>query len=71
MIADSQFFITSTFDIAAVLILLGICMTPGNAGKRDDTGTGLFIGMGICIIIGAVLDIMYDMFRKTEIRRDT
>ena len=33
-------------------------MLPGNVGEKDDFGTGLFIGMGGCIIAGAVFELI-------------
>ncbi len=55
---DGVFFITATFDFVAILIVLGMCMLPGNVGEKDDFGTGLFIGMGGCIIAGAVFELI-------------
>ena len=64
---DSTFFVTETFDIVAILILLGMCMTPKSAGEKEGLGTKLFVGMGVSIIAGAVLDLFSRMpFLYTE-----
>lgn len=46
------------FDIVAVLIILGMWMIHKKSGGKDDPETRLFMGMGICVIIGAVFDII-------------
>ena len=58
MIIIDDVFVSITFDIAAILIILGLCITPENPDEQKDTGTRIFMGMGICIIAGAVLDII-------------
>ena len=58
MFIFGDFSVSLTFDIVAVFIILGMCMMPKYSGEKDDTGTKLFTGMGICIIAGAVLDII-------------
>ena len=50
------FFVSLTFDIASILIILGLCITPKSSDERYDPGAKLFTGMGICVIAGAVLD---------------
>lgn len=65
MLIFGAFSVSLTFDIVAIFIILGMCMMPKNSGEKDDTGTKLFTGMGICIIAGAVLDIISRSHLKT------
>ena len=58
MIMFDDIFVTLTFDLVAILIILGLCMTPKNPDEKNNSGTRIFMGMGICVIAGAVLDII-------------
>ena len=57
MMADT-FFVSLTFDIVSILIILGLCVTPKRSDERYDPGAKIFAGMGICVIAGAALDII-------------
>lgn len=58
MIVVDDFLVSITFDLVAILIILGLCMIPGKSGEKNDSGAKIFTGMGSCVIAGAVLDII-------------
>ena len=68
MMQIEDFYVTLTFNIVAILIILGLCMTPKNTGEKNNPGAKIFMGMGISIIVGAVLDIIVYSGLNTKYR---
>ena len=58
MLIKDEYFVTIALDIVTVQILLGISLIPKYGKKKGDTGQQIFAGMGICIVTGAVFDLI-------------
>ena len=57
-IIDQYYFTTVVLDIVAIQMLVGICLIPRYIDGKDRTGRQIFSGMGICIVVGAVFDLV-------------
>ena len=57
MLILEEYYITIIFDLVAALILFGMCIVPKTGERKGDLGTGIFTGMGICIVAGALVDL--------------
>ena len=68
LIIVEEYVASLAFDLIAILILFGMCMVPKKKGEKENTGTLIFVGMGICIIVGSLFDLFCCMLVNTSYR---
>ena len=66
MTFDAFNFVNLEIDTVALLILLGLIMIPKSSDEKKNTGTRLFSYMGLCIVIGVVADLLFDMYSSSD-----